>query len=226
MVSLNDQGLADDRRVCTMNCHQFNSVAGKGAKELELRPLFSKIIEHGPLVKPKPTEVRYSPGKVGSSASVEAPFFCDFGYNLQIGSSVRIDRNCIIKDFATIVIGDRVQIGANVLLSAQVMPPNALYRGKARGMKIIIGSNCVIGDGVKITSDDPNKRQLRIGDGAYIGAGTHVTQVSAPVIAARRRMPTRLGRSCRTGDRAYQAPCASVDRYWRLHKARRSSAST
>lgn len=183
MVTLGDQGLADDRRTCTTHCHQFNAMAGKGTKEVELRQIFAKIVEHGPLVKPKPTEVRYSPGKVGSNITVEAPFFCDFGFNLQIGSGVRIDRHCIIKDFTTVVIGDRVQIGANVLISAQVMPPNALYRGKARGMKIIIGSNCVIGDGVKITSDDPNKLQLRIGDGAYIGAGTHVTQVSCLQLA-------------------------------------------
>jgi acetyltransferase-like isoleucine patch superfamily enzyme len=176
---LRDEQLVNDRKICTYHCQQYNAMAcNRDAKDDDLRRAFLKIIEHGPLVRWPTEPVYHKPGKVGANISVEAPFYCEYGYNLCIGRDVRIDRGCIIKDFSTVSIGDNVQIGVNVVISAQVTSANPANHGKARGIKVVIGDNCLVGDGVRITTDDPSKRELRIGAGSYIAAGTQVTRVS------------------------------------------------
>lgn len=44
---------------------------------------------------------------------MKSPFFCDYGYNIQIGKDVMINFNCIFLDVCPIVIGDYTLIGPN-----------------------------------------------------------------------------------------------------------------
>lgn len=37
---------------------------------------------------------------------IKPPFFCDYGYNIQIGKDVMINYNCIFIDVCPIIIGD------------------------------------------------------------------------------------------------------------------------
>ena len=46
-----------------------------------------------------------------TDAAVTAPFFCDYGSNIQLGSRVYFNFNCVILDVAPVIIGDNVLFG-------------------------------------------------------------------------------------------------------------------
>ena len=53
-------------------------------------------------------------GKIGDRVEIDAPFRCDYGKNIFIGSDVIINMNCTFVDNSPITIGDRVLIAPNV----------------------------------------------------------------------------------------------------------------
>ena len=53
-------------------------------------------------------------GCVGNNVIVEAPFNCDYGYNIHIGHDVVIGKNCTILDSCKVKIGGRCILGPNV----------------------------------------------------------------------------------------------------------------
>ncbi len=72
--------------------------------------------------------------------TLRTPFWCDYGYNIEIGEYFFANHNTVILDGAKVTFGDNVWIGAGV----QVMP----------GVKI--GSNVVIGGGSVVVKDIPD----------------------------------------------------------------------
>lgn len=116
-------------------------------------------------------------GVIGSLVTIETPFQCEYGYNINIGDQVTIGRGCFLQDAATIFIGDRTIIGPDVkfyCLSASVDPT---VRGEGTDSKYMTGAirieeDCWIGGNVTIL---PFRT---IGKGATVGAGSVVTRVS------------------------------------------------
>lgn len=53
-------------------------------------------------------------GKIGDRVEIDAPFRCDYGKNIFIGSDVIINMNCTFVDNSPITIGNRVLIAPNV----------------------------------------------------------------------------------------------------------------
>lgn len=107
----------------------------------------------------------------GSDIHIEAPFYCDYGYNIHCGKRVFFNVNCVVLDAAKITIGSRVLIGPAVQIYATTHPTNANDR-KSKGLakEIQIGDDCWIGGGAVICPG------VTIGNGSIIGAGAVVTK--------------------------------------------------
>jgi maltose O-acetyltransferase len=106
-------------------------------------------------------------GEVGDEAVVRPPFFCDYGYNIRLGSGVFVNFNCVILDVVQVTIGSGTQIGPAVQIYAADHPrdPAARRTGAEFGRPVTIGDNVWIGGGAIILPG------VTIGDDAVVGAG-------------------------------------------------------
>lgn len=111
-------------------------------------------------------------GKVGNSLWVEPPFYCDYGYNINLGNNVFFNFNCCILDVMEVSIGNNVLIGPNVQIYTATHPINAKERATMLefAKPIKIGNDVWIGGGAIICPG------VTIGDGVVIGAGAVVTK--------------------------------------------------
>lgn len=111
-------------------------------------------------------------GSVGDRTEIRPPFFVDYGYNIQVGSRVFLNFNCVLLDVTSITIGDRTQIGPSVQIYAADHPRDPAVRlaNLENGRPVHIGSNVWIGGGAVILPG------VTIGDDAIVGAGSIVTR--------------------------------------------------
>jgi maltose O-acetyltransferase len=109
---------------------------------------------------------------VGNQVVIRPPFFCDYGYNISLGSGVFLNYNCIILDVEPVTIGDGTAIGPAVQILASDHPRDPrLRRQKVRfGRPVTIGANVWIGGGAIILPG------ITIGEDAIVGAGSIVTR--------------------------------------------------
>jgi maltose O-acetyltransferase len=110
--------------------------------------------------------------KVGDGSDIRPPFYCDYGFNISIGSGVFLNFNCIILDVVEVSIGDKTQIGPCVQILTPDHPRDPIQRatGVEFGRSIHIGRNVWIGGGAIILPG------ISIGDDATVGAGAVVTR--------------------------------------------------
>lgn len=173
----NERYLVEDREKCRAACGRFNTASFTSAGMEELELYFRQILQN----KPNPSNTEKLVGEVGEKVRVEAPFRCDYGYNIRIGSNVTIDSGCVIKDCRSVMIGDGVRIGPGVVICGETAvrePPE--FRHFSIGSHIKIGTKVFIGAGAVICPEpgiSGNKSGITIGDYAYIAPGTVVTQV-------------------------------------------------
>lgn len=111
-------------------------------------------------------------GAIGADSEVRAPFYCDYGFNIFIGSGAFVNFNCVMLDVGTIHIGDGTQIGPAVQIYAADHPRDVEMRRACLelGKPVRIGSCVWIGGGAIILPG------ITVGDGAIIGAGSVVTR--------------------------------------------------
>ncbi len=126
-------------------------------------------------------------GSAGNDVMVRAPFHCDYGYNIALGTGVFLNFNCVVLDVARVTIGDGTQIGPNVQILTADHPREAEARraGLECGKTVSIGRNVWIGGGAIILPG------VTIGDDAIIGAGSVVTR-DVPAGATVAGNPARL----------------------------------
>jgi acetyltransferase-like isoleucine patch superfamily enzyme len=174
-----DKELVLERERCNGACWRFNSSTNpnNGVSPEERARLFRDILqprEH--VISPTQASPVTPIGRVGDNVVVEAPFNCDYGYNISIGQDVAIGKNCTILDTCEVKIGDRCNIGPNVNIYTATLPVDPKRRlgsrGPNLGRKITIDPDCWIGGGVTIL---PGRT---IGKGSTVGAGSIVTRVS------------------------------------------------
>lgn len=109
-------------------------------------------------------------GKHGKNVNIEGPFYCDYGYNIEIGENFYANVNLTILDGAKVRIGDNVFIAPNVGIYTAGHPLDARRRnlGLEYALPVTIGDDVWIGAGVNILPG------VNIGKGSVIGAGAVV----------------------------------------------------
>jgi maltose O-acetyltransferase len=129
-------------------------------------------------------------GAVGEGVIIRPPFFCDYGYNIRLGSGVFLNFNCVILDVVAVTIGDKTQIGPGVQILAADHPRDPAQREAMLelGRPIHIGRNVWIGANALIMPG------ITVGDNAIIGAGSVVTRDVAPGATAVGNPARSLGR--------------------------------
>ncbi|TGE39891.1 sugar O-acetyltransferase [Desulfosporosinus fructosivorans] len=105
------------------------------------------------------------------SFHIEAPFNCDYGYNIEIGENFYANYGCIILDVNKVKIGDNVLLAPNVQIytAAHPIDPTERLTGKEYAKPIVIGNNVWSGGTIICPG-------VKIGDNVTIGAGSVVTK--------------------------------------------------
>lgn len=111
-------------------------------------------------------------GKTGENINIEAPFHCDYGWNIEVGENFFANYNLTILDVGKVQIGENVQIAANVSIYTAGHPihPQTRNTGYEYGIAISVGDNVWIGGNVVILPG------VTIGNNVVIGAGSVVTK--------------------------------------------------
>jgi maltose O-acetyltransferase len=111
-------------------------------------------------------------GAFGEESEIRPPMYCDYGYQLHIGSRTFVNFGLVALDVARVTIGDDVQFGPNVQLLTPTHPTDAeLRRAKWEAASpITIGDNAWIGGGAIILPG------VVVGENAIVGAGAVVTK--------------------------------------------------
>ncbi|RHW65256.1 sugar O-acetyltransferase [Clostridium botulinum] len=111
-------------------------------------------------------------GKVGADVHIEAPFYCDYGKNIQVGDNFFANYNCTILDVGKVIIGNNVQFAPNVSLYTAGHPihPDSRNSGYEYGIGITIGDNVWLGGNVVVNPG------VHIGNNVVIGSGSVVTK--------------------------------------------------
>ncbi|KAL9095713.1 MAG: hypothetical protein Q9165_002145 [Trypethelium subeluteriae] len=168
--------LVEEREMCKSALWRFNNSTNPnvGVSREERARLFRAIVEPAFLRTQGPPGPANPIGSVGREVCVEAPFNCDYGYNINIGDYTVIGANCTIMDPCTITIGSGCVIGPNVSIFGMSMPIDPRRRngsrGHAVGSRVTIGDNCYIGGGAIILP------KVTIGKNSTVGAGSVVTR--------------------------------------------------
>lgn len=103
---------------------------------------------------------------------INAPFWCDYGYNIEIGENFFANHNLVILDGAKIKFGDNVFIAPDCGFYTAGHPVNVTERneGLEYARPITVGDNVWIGAGVRVMPG------VTIGSNVVIGAGSVVTK--------------------------------------------------
>ena len=120
-------------------------------------------------------------GKTGKNINIEAPFHCDYGYNIEVGENFFANYNFTVLDVGKVKIGDNAQIAPNVSIYTAGHPvhPDSRNSGYEYGIAITIGDNVWIGGNTCILPG------VTIGNNVVIGAGSVVVKdIPDNVIAA------------------------------------------
>ena len=118
--------------------------------------------------------------KTGQNFCIEPNFWCDYGYNIEIGENFYSNHNLVILDPAKVKFGDNVFIGPNCGFYTAEHPIDAKERNKGLeyAKPITVGNNVWFGGNVTVLSG------VTIGNNVVIGAGSVVTKdIPSNVIA-------------------------------------------
>ena len=148
-----DNDLIKEREFAKDLCHEFN----------HLRPSDTG----------KQTEVlKKLLRKTGESFYITAPFWCDYGYNIELGEKFYANHNLVILDAAKVTFGDNVFIAPDCGFHTAGHPID--YEQRNQGLEyaypITVGDNVWIGAGVHVMPG------VKIGSNVVIGGGSVVVK--------------------------------------------------
>lgn len=148
-----DEELLHEREQCADMTHELNL----------LRP--SQVAEREALL-------RRILGKAGERFAIVSPFFCDYGYNIEVGENFFMNMNCVILDGAKVTFGDNVFIapGCGFYTAGHPLEVRQRNAGLEYARPIRVGNNVWIGAQVCVLPG------VTIGDNTVIGAGSVVTK--------------------------------------------------
>ena len=158
----NDAALIEERAVCKDLCFQYNGL--RPSMKAARATLIKKIV-----------------GRTKGPFLIEQPFWCDYGYNIEIGENFFANHNCIILDGAKVTFGDNVFIAPNCGFYTAGHPLDSEQRnqGLEYAYPITVGNNVWIGAHAVVLPG------VTIGNEVVIGAGSVVNKnIPSGVIAA------------------------------------------
>lgn len=144
------------------------------AERSRVRPLLAELRNTGAL--PGTSEYRKIIGQLLPNCPeepwIEAPFCCDYGYNIYCGKNVFFNFDCVILDSMPVRIGNNCLFAPKVQLYTATHPTDALLREQMQeyAKPITIGNDCWIGGGTVILPG------VTLGDRVVVGAGSVVTR--------------------------------------------------
>ncbi len=118
---------------------------------------------------------------VETDASINPPFFCDYGYNIALGPNAYFNVNCVVLDVVRVTIGKNALFGPGVQVYTASHPMSADERrsGREIGRPVTVGDDVWIGGGAIVCPG------VSVGAGTVVGAGSVVTRsLPARVFAA------------------------------------------
>ena len=148
-----DADLLQERRRAKDLCHQFNQL--RPSDEDGQKSILRKLL-----------------GKTKGEFCILASFWCDYGYNIEIGENFFANHNTVILDCAKVTFGDNVFIGPNCGFYTAGHPIDHERRnqGLEYAYPITVGDSVWIGAGVQVMPG------VRIGNDVVIGSGSVVTK--------------------------------------------------
>lgn len=148
-----DQELIQERIACKDLCQEYNGL--KNSDTEKRNELLRKIL-----------------GNIKGNICIEPSFWCDYGYNIEVGENFYANHNLVILDCAKVEFGNNVFIGPNCSFYTAGHPLDAKQRneGLEYAYPITIGNNVWLGGNVVVLPG------VSIGNNAVIGAGSVVTK--------------------------------------------------
>ena len=148
-----DEELVRDREHAKELCYDFN----------QLRP--SDVDGQKNLIK-------QLLGEICGNFEIIAPFYCDYGYNIEIGDNFFANHNTVILDCAKVTFGDNVFVAPNCgfYTAGHPIDPETRNKGLEYAYPITIGNNVWIGAGTHVMPG------VTIGDNVVIGGGSVVVK--------------------------------------------------
>lgn len=148
-----DQTLLEERDKAKDLCHQYNQL--RPSDRSGQREVLKKLL-----------------GKTGENFILTAPFWCDYGYNIELGENFYANHNLVILDGAKVTFGDNVFIGPDCGFHTAGHPVD--FERRNRGLEyaysITVGDNVWIGAGVQVMPG------VTIGSNVVIGGGSVVVK--------------------------------------------------
>lgn len=158
----NDTELIEDRNLCKDLCFTYNNF-------------------HPSQIEQQQELIRRLIGKTKEAFHVTAPFWCDYGYNIEFGENFYSNHNLVILDCGKVTFGDNVFIAPDCGFYTAGHPIDFERRNKGLeyAYPITVGSNVWIGGGVRVMPG------VTIGSNVVIGSGSVVVKdIPDNVVAA------------------------------------------
>ena len=148
-----DRELIRERAAAKELCYDFNSL--RPSDEEGQRRIMRELL-----------------GRTGGAFTIVAPFWCDYGYNIEIGENFFANHNTVILDCGKVIFGDNVFIAPNCGFYTAGHPTDAERRnaGLEYAYPITVGDNVWIGAGVQVMPG------VKIGSNVVIGGGSVVVK--------------------------------------------------
>lgn len=148
-----DEALLQERIKAKELCHQYNLL--RPSDKSRQQELMKQLL-----------------GRTNGDFCLMAPFWCDYGYNIEIGEHFFANHNIVILDCAKVIFGDHVFIGPNCGFYTAGHPID--YERRNQGLEyaypITVGDHVWIGAGVQVMPG------VTIGSNVVIGGGSVVVK--------------------------------------------------
>jgi len=148
-----DAELIQERLIAKDLCHEYNRL--RPSESEKQQSILRKLL-----------------GKTRGAFQIVAPFWCDYGYNIELGRNFFSNHNLVILDCARVTFGDNVFIGPDCGFHTAGHPIDMERRnqGLEYAYPITVGNNVWIGAGVHVMPG------VTIGSNVVIGGGSVVVK--------------------------------------------------
>lgn len=146
-----DETLISERNACKDHCHEYNQL--KPSDAVGQRTLLEGLL-----------------GKIGQRVTILPPFWCDYGYNVEVGEDFFSNHGLTILDPAKVSFGNNVLVGPDCGFYTAGHPVDREQRheGYEYAYPITVGNDVWFGGSVKVMPG------VTIGDNVVIGSGSVV----------------------------------------------------